>query len=202
MSIKTKFGRATIRKDGYYRISSSKEGNRGETLHRLIYEDYYNIEIPKDFIIHHRDGNKLNNNIDNLQMMTRAEHRALHYKEQKPRIGYTPSEETKQKIGNAHKGLKHSDETKQKMSASRKGKNNPFYGKRHSKETITKIIEQQKGEKSCMWKPYARLIKKGFNDGKQVFGLKFNGKMLKTSYHKSKLIDWFLVNYPLEIIKI
>ena len=202
MSIKTKFGSATISKDGYYIISSSKEGNRGKPLHRLIYEDYYDIKIPKDFIIHHLDGNKVNNDIENLRMMTSHEHMSLHNKGNKYSVGRKLSDETKQKIGKSMEGFKHSEETRRKMSESRKGKNNPFYGKHHSKETITKIIEQQKGEKSCMWKSYARIIKHGFNNGNQVFGLKFNGKMLKTSYHKNKLIDWFLINYPLEIIKI
>lgn len=37
------------------------------------------------------------------------------------------------------KGYKHTPENKLKMSANRKGKNNSFYGKKHSKETIDKI---------------------------------------------------------------
>ena len=43
----TKYGTACFinKGKGYYFISSSKEGNRGKALHRLIYEDYYNTKI-------------------------------------------------------------------------------------------------------------------------------------------------------------
>ena len=43
--IKTKFGTATINSDGYYEISSVKEGNHDKILHRLIYEDFYNVKL-------------------------------------------------------------------------------------------------------------------------------------------------------------
>ena len=39
-SIDTKFGKATIL-NGYYRITSTKEGNNNKSLHRLIFEDFY-----------------------------------------------------------------------------------------------------------------------------------------------------------------
>ena len=42
--------------------------------HRYIWEKHYG-KIPKDMVIHHIDGNKQNNEIENLQMMTDMEHR-------------------------------------------------------------------------------------------------------------------------------
>lgn len=42
-------------------------------IHRLEWEKH-NGPIPNGFIIHHKDGNKLNWNIDNLEMLSRAEH--------------------------------------------------------------------------------------------------------------------------------
>lgn len=36
-------------------------------------------------------------------------------------------------------GRKHSEKVKQKMSDSRKGFNNPFYGKSHTEESLTLI---------------------------------------------------------------
>lgn len=51
------------------------------------------------------------------------------------------AESTKKKISKAHKGLKVSDETKRKISKATKGKNNPFYGKKHSKATRQKMKE-------------------------------------------------------------
>lgn len=40
----TKFGNAKI-DNGYYRITSWKEGNNGKLLHRLIWEDFWKTEI-------------------------------------------------------------------------------------------------------------------------------------------------------------
>lgn len=139
----TKFGTAKIHKTGYYVITSCKEGNHCKKLHRLIYEEEYG-EIPDGCIIHHKDGDKLNNDISNLTVMAPSEHAILHNSGKKhsdetkrkmsearigkyggenhPRYGTPHSEETKQKISNSSNGRKHSDETKQKMSESQKGK--------------------------------------------------------------------------------
>ena len=38
-------------------------------------------KIPKGMVLHHIDGDKLNNNISNLQLMTNSEHIKLHDKE-------------------------------------------------------------------------------------------------------------------------
>lgn len=101
--IHTKYGTAQIDK-GYYRISSVKEGNRNKMLHRLIFEDFYG-EIPNGYIVHHKDGNKLNNCILNLQLMGFGEHTSFH------------------NIGNNNMfGKKHSEESKKKMSIAQKGK--------------------------------------------------------------------------------
>ena len=52
----------------------------GSRLHRDIWE-YYNCEIPKGYEIHHKDHNKDNNDITNLQLMKKSEHSRLHGKE-------------------------------------------------------------------------------------------------------------------------
>ena len=75
--MKTKFGNAKIDK-GYYRITSRKEGNNGKFLHRLIWEDFWKAEVPKGYVIHHRNFNKLDNCILNLQLMRDKDHRILH----------------------------------------------------------------------------------------------------------------------------
>ena len=76
--VQTKFGTATICNDGYYRISSRKEGNNGKKLSRLVFEDFYNIELPTNVQIHHVDGNKTNDNIWNLIPLSANEHTTLH----------------------------------------------------------------------------------------------------------------------------
>jgi len=146
--LKTKFGNAKICNSGYYRISSKKEGNHGKMLHRLIFEDHHNIEIPEDSIIHHKDGNKLNNDIDNLILMSRGEHSTLHHigmkhsdetkkNFSKMRKGHLVSEETRKKISKANKGQKRTVNSKRLMSKNHydcSGENNPMYGRRHSLE--------------------------------------------------------------------
>jgi len=77
--MKTKYGTARINKEGYYWITSRKEGNNGKRLHRLIWEDFYNTEVPKGYVIHHRNFNKLDNCILNLQLMKKGEHIKLHH---------------------------------------------------------------------------------------------------------------------------
>lgn len=74
--IKTKFGNAYQRKDGYYQISS---GNyQGKLLHRLIYEEHYG-SIPNGFCIHHLDNDKNNNHPSNLILMSKSNHHKLHF---------------------------------------------------------------------------------------------------------------------------
>ena len=94
--IKTKWGNAKI-DDGYYRIMSGKASNRGKMLHRLIARDYFGdwIDDPNDYyVIHHIDGNPLNNCVLNLEPMKQKDHAKLHHKDK------VVSEETKKKMKN------------------------------------------------------------------------------------------------------
>jgi len=101
-SIHTKFGNASINKNGYYAIHSNEKGNKGKRLHRLIFEDFYNInlneEFPDGIVIHHLNGDKTCNEIWNLVPMTNSEHSSIHK--------FPHTEETKKKISEAHKGKK------------------------------------------------------------------------------------------------
>ena len=142
-TIKTKFGNASLSDHGYYRIHSNEKGNRGKYLHRLIFEDFYG-EIPSGFYIHHKNGNPLDNCILNLQLMRNKDHSAFH----------KPSEETKQKMREAHKGEKnpwfgrhHTEESKLKISQANSGEKHYLYGKHQSEETKLKISESKKGVK-------------------------------------------------------
>ena len=47
-------------------------------FHRDVWEYYSGKKIPEGYHIHHIDGNKLNNNFDNLECVTRDEHRNKH----------------------------------------------------------------------------------------------------------------------------
>ncbi len=59
-------------KYGYYLRTGSTLG-----LHRTVWT-YFHGEIPIGYEIHHKDITPSNNNISNLQMLTKAEHKALH----------------------------------------------------------------------------------------------------------------------------
>lgn len=59
-------------------ITSRKEGNHHKKLHRLIWEKHYDKPVPEGYVIHHIDGNKLNNTINNLQCVKECLHNKFH----------------------------------------------------------------------------------------------------------------------------
>ena len=79
----TKWGTARIDKSSYYRITSYKEGNRGRFLHRLIFEDYHGCVLDENDVIHHIDGDTLNNHPTNLICMSKKAHQLLHHRGKK-----------------------------------------------------------------------------------------------------------------------
>jgi hypothetical protein len=67
-----------------------KTGYRQYRLqHIIVMEDHIGRSLSKCEVVHHKDGNKQNNSIGNLELMTRSEHMKLHQKK-RGRIG--PSE--------------------------------------------------------------------------------------------------------------
>ena len=62
----------TINRDGYY--ESTTVGRK------MLHNDVYGV-VPVGHEIHHIDGNKTNNNLDNLKALTPSEHTKLHAKE-------------------------------------------------------------------------------------------------------------------------
>lgn len=66
------------KKTGYYLHTVAR--GTGTRLHRDVYE-YYNGKIPKGYQIHHKDHDKNNNDISNLEMLTKEQHSKLHGEE-------------------------------------------------------------------------------------------------------------------------
>lgn len=63
--------------------NASKDGLVME--HRLVVEEHLGIILPKEFDVHHINGDKKDNRIENLAIMTHAAHTALHnYGRNKP----------------------------------------------------------------------------------------------------------------------
>lgn len=46
--------------------------------YRKFYKDYYNIEFGTDYVVHHIDFNRENNNIDNLILLPKKLHSKYH----------------------------------------------------------------------------------------------------------------------------
>lgn len=46
--------------------------------HRVLVESFIGRKLRKDEVVHHKDGNKLNNDISNLVIMTPSEHALYH----------------------------------------------------------------------------------------------------------------------------
>jgi hypothetical protein len=69
-------GYGSISKAGYRTIYLHDE-KKLALEHRLVWEKV-NGPIPEGMVLHHIDENPLNNTIENLQLVTRSEHRLIH----------------------------------------------------------------------------------------------------------------------------
>lgn len=72
----TTFGNIAISDKGYYRFSGGE--NVHKYFHRVIWENFYGCEVPKGYHIHHKNGNKLDNCILNLQLVSKSQHHKHH----------------------------------------------------------------------------------------------------------------------------
>ena len=62
-----------------YKVISLEDGSRF-LEHRYVMEQHLGRKLARNEEVHHKDGNKLNNGITNLQLMTKSEHTKLHYR--------------------------------------------------------------------------------------------------------------------------
>ena len=64
---------------GYYKINTNwnKKIKNSYRLHQAVYE-FHKGKIPKGFLVHHKDGNKENNKISNLELLSSKEHFEKH----------------------------------------------------------------------------------------------------------------------------
>lgn len=67
--------------DGNGYLRNCKDRNNRYLVHRKIMEDYLKRKLLFNEIVHHIDGNKLNNDIDNLKVVSRGEHMNIHRKD-------------------------------------------------------------------------------------------------------------------------
>jgi hypothetical protein len=71
-------GGELIHPHGYRRITLPTGGTVWE--HRRVMEQHLGRSLSAKEHVHHRDGNKQNNSIDNLELITAAAHASLHHK--------------------------------------------------------------------------------------------------------------------------
>jgi hypothetical protein len=84
----------TLKKDGYVEITRGKNKYKGQ--HRVIMEEYLGRELNTNEVVHHINGIKHDNRIENLKVMTNKEHNRLHaIKNQKRGVCYDISKESK-----------------------------------------------------------------------------------------------------------
>lgn len=65
-----------FRGENYYRCGCYFQ-RKGKRLHRVVWETY-NGPVPNGYHVHHIDGNRANNSIDNLECKTAVEHESYH----------------------------------------------------------------------------------------------------------------------------
>lgn len=73
----TKYYKTTY---GYY--ASRPKGKHGIMLHRQIFEDTHKIKLEKHHIVHHLNGNRLNNEPSNLELWTISHPKGIRIKDQ------------------------------------------------------------------------------------------------------------------------
>lgn len=64
--------------ESFYRCGEYFQ-HKGKRLHRTVWE-YHNGTVPKGYHVHHKDGDKSNNNIENLSLLLGKTHLSEHMK--------------------------------------------------------------------------------------------------------------------------
>lgn len=103
----------------YIQISTNgyRKVKGGKFIHKMVYE-FHNGKVPKNYVVHHKNHNKQDNDISNLELLSDADHRVLHLPETIESFQYT--------------------------SGSQSGEKNSFYGKHHTEYTKTLISDSKR----------------------------------------------------------
>lgn len=145
---KEKIMKQRILNNGYLYICLVKNKNYKTVLvHRLVLKSFKHIENSKLFECNHIDGNKLNNNIKNLEWCTRSENE---------KHAHRTGLKTNKGINNPQYGISPLKETRDKISKSNKNDNHLSY--KLKKEHVIKIKRLLK-ESILIQKEIAKIFK-------------------------------------------
>lgn len=127
------------RKDGYLTLG------RRRLMHRVVAACWMESFDP-DKHVHHINGDKADNRIENLENLTVKEHMAEH-----PGHGtYIRTLETREKIRQARLGNVTSEETKARQRAALLGRKRPYFTRApHSEESKAKRCEEHPRNTGC-----------------------------------------------------
>ena len=156
--MKTEYGKFHINKQGYY--------VKNIYLHNLVWVNFYGKPVPKGYVIHHINGDKTDNRIQNLQCVESRAHTSFHSR------GKKKSKETRAKLSESKKGFRHSEETKQKLSRYKQGR---------------KWTPNQRKAYEKLYENKATISKRGIRNNKRRYALRYNQEYVKHSTNKEML---------------
>lgn len=174
---------APIKTHGYLYVTLCKDKTKKRfAIHRLVAVAF--IQNPNNKpTVNHKDGNKSNNKVKNLEWVTSSENNKHAFAKgltvpycrkgkNNPMFGKHHSESAKEKIASVHKGLQYSPAAKAKMSAAHKGKK---FSEEH-KQKLSQSLKRAKlgtkwvndGKEQRIVKPEiaSQLVKSGWKYGK------------------------------------
>lgn len=68
------------KRSGYFYVVLFRNGKRkNKTIHRLVLEAFHPIKNIDIYVAHHKDGNKLNNTLENLGWRDKFFHNGMHH---------------------------------------------------------------------------------------------------------------------------
>ncbi len=128
-------------------------GKKNIFEHTFIYEQLYKTEIPKGYVIHHKDRNGLNNSLKNLEKILKTLHDSLH--------DISGDNNPMRKWwSNASKEEKKS--YRENMSKSTSGEKNGNYSGYSDKEIYEEMIKYIKTNNHPLttnaWRAYSRIV--------------------------------------------